>query len=308
MDYIGRTVGWRMGKMKILNLGSVNIDHVYAVDHFVRPGETIASNGYDIFAGGKGFNQSMALARAGAEVLHAGMIGEDGSWLEERLVENGVDTGNLKVVNDVTGHAIIQVVPQGENSIVLHAGANHRVSGEFLRDIFSTTTPGDYFLLQNETSSVTDAIQAAVCNGLKVAFNPAPMTAAVNEYALDGVALFILNETEAEALIGETSAEKIQSAMLRRFPAAGTVLTLGSKGAVYFDSDTKIEEPAVAVEAVDTTAAGDTFTGYFLAELMKGGTPGDALKWGCRAAELCVTRPGASDSIPRRSEVEKNFS
>lgn len=289
--------------MKILNLGSINIDHVYAVDHFVRPGETIASSGYNVFAGGKGFNQSIALVRAGAPVHHAGMVGKDGSWLLDRLVENGVDTTHVETAEEVTGHAIIQVVPEGENSIVLHAGANHQIGTAFLTDVLSSCSTDDYLLLQNETSSVGDAIGLAVSKGMKVAFNPAPMTGEVKTYPLDGVDLFILNETEAESLIGETSPGKIRSSMLAKFPTAAVVLTLGSRGAVYFDANGMIEAPAAAVEAVDTTAAGDTFTGYFLAELMNGGSSEDALKLGCQAAALCVTRPGASDSIPLRGEV-----
>jgi ribokinase len=291
--------------MKILNLGSINIDHVYAVDHFVRPGETLASSSYTIFAGGKGFNQSIALARAGAQVLHAGMIGKDGSWLLERLAENGVDTAQVEAVEGATGHAIIQVVPSGENSIVLHAGANHQVSDASLPGMLSSCSAGDYFLLQNETSAVSEAIRLAVSKGLKVVFNPAPMTNKVKSYQLESVDLFILNETEAETLIGETSSERIRSAIRDRFPTAAVVLTLGSKGAVYFDASATIEAPAAKVEAVDTTAAGDTFTGYFLAELMSGGTPEEALMFGCQAAALCVTRPGASDSIPLRDEVKK---
>jgi ribokinase len=114
--------------MKILNVGSINVDHVYTVPHFVRPGETIGATGYRVFSGGKGFNQSIALARAGAEVLHAGQVGKDGEWLVEELRRNGVDTTHVALSGEATGHALIQVAPSGENAIVVHGGANQTLA------------------------------------------------------------------------------------------------------------------------------------------------------------------------------------
>lgn len=290
--------------MHVLNVGSINVDHVYAVSHFVRPGETLDSSGYEVFAGGKGFNQSIALARAGAAVRHVGMVGEDGAWLLDRLVGEGVDVTHVGVAEVATGHAIIQVVPTGENAIVLYGGANHQVSRSAIEDALSSCSSGEYLLLQNETNVVAEAIRQGSERGLRVVFNPAPMAPAVRGYPLDCVDLFILNETEAEGLTGKTALEDVRIAMGQQFPRAATVLTLGSEGAVYFDSDSLIRQEAVAVRAVDTTAAGDTFIGYFLAELMRSGDPASALSLGCRAAAICVTRPGASDSIPFRDELE----
>ncbi len=290
--------------MRLLNIGSVNIDHVYTVDHFVRPGETLASVQYDIFAGGKGFNQSIALARAGVAVRHAGMVGDDGAWLLERLQREGVDITPLAVTTSATGHAVIQVVPTGENAIVLHGGANLAITDALIAQSVSSCSPGDYLLVQNETSSVAASIRIGRQHGLRVVFNPAPMTPAVRGYPLHDVDIFILNETEAEMLTGETMPEGIRRAMSKQFPRAATVLTLGRQGALYFDSLRLLRQPAEAVAAVDTTAAGDTFIGYFLAELMRSGDPGKALALGCRASAICVTRVGASDSIPDRSEAE----
>jgi len=290
--------------MRILNIGSMNVDHVYAVEHFVRPGETLASSRYQVFAGGKGFNQSIALGRAGAAVRHAGIVGKDGAWLVDRLSREGVDIEFVEVTDGPTGHAIIQVAPSGENAIVLFAGANHQVTQEAIDRAASSCSAGDYLLLQNETSAVANAIQIGKRRGLKVVLNPAPMTAAVRDYPLDAVDLFILNETEAQGLTGESSADAIRAAMRTRFPRAATVLTLGRQGAMYFDADRQLHQPAAAVQAVDTTAAGDTFIGYFLAELTQSNDPAKALALGCRAAAICVTRPGASDSIPLRKEVE----
>lgn len=290
--------------MKILNVGSINIDHVYNVDHFVRPGETLSGSGYSVFAGGKGFNQSIALARAGATTCHAGMVGKDAEWLLRRLEQEGVDTKHVEVTETATGHAIIQVIPSGENAIVLYGGANQAVTESEITRALSAFLPGDYLLVQNETSSVAEAIRSGRELGLQIAFNPSPMTSSVRNYPLGCVDIFILNETEAEGLTGETTPEGIRIVMCEQFPRAGTVLTLGSQGAVYFDADNLYRKAAVAVDAVDTTAAGDTFLGFFLAELMQSGDPAGALDQGCRASAICVTRPGASDSIPLRQELQ----
>jgi ribokinase len=291
--------------MRVLNIGSINIDHVYKVDHFARAGETIAGLNYSIFAGGKGFNQSIALARAGASTLHAGRVGEDASWLLRRLEQEGVDASHVTVSKDATGHAIIQVIPDGENAIVLYGGANQLISESDIESALSACSAGDYLLVQNETSCVAQAIQKARDSGLRVVFNPAPMTANVHRYPLECVDIFILNETEAEGLTGKTDPAGIIASMRDRFPRSATVLTRGSKGAIYFDASSVHHEPALPADAVDTTAAGDTFIGFFLAELMLTEDPVKALAQGCHAAAVCVTRAGASDSIPLRQELHR---
>lgn len=297
-------MGVATDRMNILNLGSINVDHVYAVAHFVRAGETLAGTRYQVFAGGKGFNQSMALARAGACVIHLGRIGRDAEWLLRRLQAEGIETAHITSDEAATGHAVIQVVPSGENAIVLYGGANLALTDSDLDVALAACSPGDYFLLQNETSLVGEAISKAHARGMRVILNPAPMAANILEAPLERVDMFILNETEAEGLTGQSNQDEIQATMRRRFPRAATVLTLGHRGAVYADATTSHHEAALSVTAVDTTAAGDTFIGYFLAELMRGGDPAAALKAGCRAAAICVTRAGASDSIPYRNEVE----
>ena len=290
--------------MRILNLGSINIDHVYEVEHFVRPGETLSGLSYNIFAGGKGFNQSVALARAGAATLHAGRVGKDAAWLLRRFEEEGVDTTHVNVDRSATGHAIIQVVPSGENAIVLYGGANQAVTESDLASALSSCSPQDYLLVQNETSSVAQAIREAHKRDLRVVFNPAPMTSDVHGYPLGLVDIFILNETEAEGLTGKADPDDVRVRMREQYPGSATVLTMGSKGAMYFDANELHHEAALAVNAVDTTAAGDTFIGFFLAELMQSGNPARALAQGCRAAAICVTRAGASDSIPLREDLE----
>lgn len=287
---------------RILNLGSINIDHVYAVDHFVRPGETLASKGYQVHAGGKGYNQTIALARAGAAVTHLGAIGQDGQWLVDRLAEEGVGVGQIYRSAEATGHAIIQVSPAGENAIVLHAGANYSIGQEAVAAALAACEPRDWLLTQNETSTVADAMRAAKAKGLKIAFNPAPMTGAVAGYPLELVDLFICNETEAAEITGVAVADA-PAALRAKYPHTAVVLTLGSQGAQYCDARGDIFQAAEKVQAVDTTAAGDTFIGFFLAELLANGDAQAALALGCRAAGICVTRPGAASAIPRRDEV-----
>ncbi len=291
--------------MRVLNFGSLNIDHVYAIDHFVRPGETIASHDYQVFAGGKGFNQSLALARGGAAVWHAGKIGQDGLWLKAQLESEGVDVSQITIApKDPTGHAMIQVNPSGENAIVLHGGANQCVTATEVVTALSSFAAGDYLLLQNEISSISNLISAGAQRGLRVVFNPAPMTPAIRSYPLESIAVFILNETEAAELTGATVPEAIGAAMRQSFPNAITVLTLGRQGAICFQAHDTIYQPAEKVTALDTTGAGDTFIGFFLAQLIQTNDIQQALQMGCRAAALCVTRPGAAASIPRRAEIK----
>ena len=292
--------------MSILVFGSLNIDHVYQVEHLVRPGETLPSTEYRRFQGGKGANQSVALARAGADVFHAGRIGSEGLWLRDAIAAEGVDVTHVGLDNQPTGHAIIQVDPAGENSILLYGGANLTVTSDDAHYVLSHFGEGDWLLLQNEISSLPAILREASERGLKVAFNPAPMTPDVQGYPLDGVSLLVVNQTEGAALAGveDASPELLVGMLQARFPDAAILLTLGGDGSLYVSGGEQIRTPAQAVEAVDTTAAGDTFIGYFLAELLAVESVPEALALASRAAALCVTRPGAAGSIPRRSEIE----
>ena len=290
--------------MKILNFGSLNIDHVYSVDHIVRPGETLSSSRYQRFCGGKGLNQSIALARAGAQVLHAGKVGAEGLFLKERLARDGVNAEYVDVVDDPGGHAIIQVDPRGENSIVLFGGANKAITRADAARPLEAMSPGDFLLLQNEISAMADIMALASQKGLRIAFNPAPFGPEVPEYPLDAVDVFFVNETEGQGLTGEQDPQAMLRAMRARFPKASLVLTLGAEGALFANPRERHQVDAVPVEAVDTTAAGDTFIGFFLAEFAKGGAIPLCLGRACRAAALCVARPGAADSIPLLGELE----
>lgn len=290
--------------MRVLNFGSLNIDHVYRVERIVQPGETIDSLRVDVFPGGKGMNQSVALARAGCRTCHAGNIGADGQFLRELLEENGVDCTWLRTVSVGSGSTFIQVDDEGQNSIVLNGGANRANTREYVDQVLDEFGEGDLILLQNEINELDYILRCAAEKGMTIVLNPSPMNAKLLTCDLSGVSIFILNEMEAMAITGEQQPDRILDTMQNRFPEAQVVLTLGSRGAVYQGSGTTIFQQACTVKAVDTTAAGDTFTGYFLAGLARGDEIKNCLIDAVRAAAVAVTRPGAATSIPLRSEME----
>ena len=291
--------------MKILNFGSLNIDKVYEVDHLVRPGETITSRSYKEFCGGKGLNQSIALASAGAKVYHAGKIGRDGLFLKKFLEKTGVDVSNIDFTEGPSGHANIQVNRNGENSIVLFGGANQRITEKDVGNIIHEFNSKDYILLQNEISAIPEILRRASEANLNIVFNPAPMGPEVLRYPLNGVKYFIMNETEGEGFTGEKIPEHIISNLLTTFPNASIILTLGENGVFYADQEKRLFTPAEKVVALDTTGAGDTFVGYFVAELVAGLSVGKCLRTASQAAAICVTRPGAAESIPKKGELSR---
>lgn len=289
--------------MRIINIGSLNIDYVYHVDEFVMGGETKLSESMEIFSGGKGLNQSIALKRAGAEVCHAGLIGRDGSFLKELLQKEGVNTDFISYVDGSTGHAIIQVNKHGENCILLFGGANQRFSEEYIDSVLSSCNKGDYILLQNEINKMDYIINKAYDLGVKIILNPSPLNDCLKDYPLDKVSTFILNEVEGSQLTGRDEPEIILNELTNKYADSEFVLTLGSKGVIYAYKDKRIAVEAKKVAAVDTTAAGDTFTGYYLSSILMGKTVKEVLEIATAAAAIAVTRPGAAPSIPMLHEV-----
>jgi ribokinase len=290
--------------MKVLNFGSLNFDHFYEVEHIVRPGETISSGKYRLACGGKGLNQSVSLAHAGANVFHAGKVGRDGEALLTCLKAAGVDTSYVGMGEEApSGHAIIQVDKAGQNSIIIHGGANRAILQEDVSRVLGDFGPGDCLLLQNEVSCIPEMIDQAKKQSLTIFLNPAPMDERVADYPLNKVDYFIINEIEGRELSREIEAKAILAAMRKRFPRSAILLTLGEKGVLYADPQTSLAVPAEKVKAVDTTAAGDTFTGFFIALKLAGKPTEACLRTACHAAAICVTRPGAADSIPFLNEV-----
>lgn len=289
--------------MKILNFGSINIDNVYHVDDFVKPGETKKSLSFQVFPGGKGLNQSVALARAGAAVYHAGKIGTDGQWLADLMKTSGVNTALVEKAKCDTGKAIIQVSDTGQNAIILYEGANQEMDRKYIERVLDQFCAGDILVLQNEINLVPEMIESARQRGLKIALNPSPANEVIHQCDLSKIQWLLLNEVEGEWMTGKKEPEEICRELLKAYPDMEVVLTLGSQGVLYQSAEKKCFQKAFKVDAVDTTGAGDTFTGYFLRCVSEGETPEKALRLASKAASIAVSRAGAAVSIPYWSEV-----
>ena len=296
--------------MKVLNFGSLNIDYVYDVDDFVKKGETISSKALNVFSGGKGLNQSVALARAGAEVYHAGMIGEDGKFLLDLLKEAGVNTDKVLIRDDIrTGNAIIQRDKSGDNCIILFAGANRSITKDYVDSVLAGFEKGDYIVLQNEISELAYIVEKAHKIGMKIVLNPSPMDEKIGELNLDYVDYFLLNETETLKLseMAEFDIKECMEKLINRFKGAGILITLGDKGSIYSGGNITVEQNAVKTKVVDTTAAGDTFAGYFVSGILAGKEMDTVIKEVTVAASIAVSRIGAAPSIPEMREVEERY-
>lgn len=291
--------------MKVLNFGALNIDYVYEVDHFVKAGETQSSKSLSIFCGGKGFNQTIALSRSGSKVWHAGAVGEkDSDILLEQLVQTGVNIDLIQKKPGNSGHAIIQKESDGQNCILLYGGANQAICKEDVDETFLHFDKGDFILLQNEISQISYIINKAHEKGMKIVFNPSPMNDLINTYPLEYIDYFILNEIEAEGICGASgTGDEMIEKISNRFPRAKIVLTLGQEGSIYKDEDRMLNQEIYTVKAVDTTAAGDTYTGYFIGSIIKGEPVEKALDYAAKASAISVTRHGAGPSIPELKEV-----
>ena len=293
--------------MKILNFGSCNLDYVYAMDHIVRVGETQSATGRETFPGGKGLNQSIAIARAGAQVFHAGCVGRDGNMLREVLSESGVDLSYLSTVDSPNGHAVIQVSAKGENSIFLYAGSNAMVSREIVDEVLTHFDEGDILLLQNEISNVPYIIEKAHEKRMQIIFNPSPFTEELREIDLGRLTYLILNEVEARDISDADDPKDILSYFHTTYPDLRVMLTLGKEGSVYSDRNCEIRQEIYPADVVDTTAAGDTFTGYFVAGIAAGEDYAKTLKIATAASSIAVSRAGAAPSIPHRQEVFERY-
>lgn len=289
--------------MRVLNIGSLNIDYVYSVDHIILPGETEATGSRNTYLGGKGMNQSCALAKAGVDVYHGGLIGEDGRIFLDACREYGVHSEFIETVDGPSGHTVIQLDKNAQNSILLYGGANQKLTPEYVDRVLSHFGSGDILLLQNEVNLLPYIVDRAFEKGLQIALNPSPFNEKLNAVDMKKISIFLLNEVEGFQLTGEKKADAILAKLREMFPHARIMLTLGKDGAVYADAHQRIFQPVFSVKAVDTTAAGDTFTGYFLAGLAEGLPMDEVLRMSAKASSIAVTRDGAVPSIPYRAEV-----
>lgn len=291
--------------MKIVNFGSLNIDYVYRVDEFLLPGETKPAKSRDVFCGGKGLNQSIACARAGLNTYHAAFLGAEGRFLSEKLAESGVKTDYIREVPQSCGHAMIQVNDHGQNCILLYPGTNALLTEAFANEVLSHFSSGDVLLLQNETNLVPELMKKAAERGMRIAFNAAPFTKAVLGFPIGLVRWLFVNEIEGAALSGKTEPGAVAAALRKAYPNTEVVLTLGAAGCLYAGAEGTFSVPAADVRPIDTTAAGDTFTGYYLMAALGGQGAKRALEIASAASGLAITRMGAADSIPSIRELRE---
>lgn len=291
--------------MKVLNFGSLNLDYVYRVPHFAAPGETLAAASRSVNLGGKGFNQTVALARAGATVFHAGCVGSEGRPLTAFLEENGVDVTFLQQVDRPQGRAIIQVTDTGENCILLFGGSNEAVTERQADEVLARFGAGDWLVLQNEIPCVEYLARQAAARGMQVFLNPSPFSEALRDLDYTLVSWLAVNEVEARQLTGRTCPEEAWAALHGTWPRLNMLLTLGGAGSVCFTPGGTCRQAAFSVRAVDTTGAGDTFTGFFLAGLAEGLPLQACMRQAAMAAAISVSRPGAACSIPTAREVDR---
>ncbi len=292
---------------RALNFGSLNLDYVYRVDHFVRPGETLDATTQVVNPGGKGLNQSIALARAGAAVWHAGCVGVGGASLAELLHNEGVDTTHLANVTELQGNAVIQVVPSGQNAIVLFGGSNRCIASEQVEQAIGAFDAGDWLVLQNEVNALGALVECAYAHGLNIALNPSPYNEALEAVDFGKLSWLFVNEVEARQISGSGDPEEAWRVLHEQYPRLSVLITLGDEGSVAYQvldgHVQKARQDTFSVEAVDTTGAGDTYTGFFVGALMEGLPLATCMRRASMAAALSVTRPGAATSIPTLQEV-----
>ena len=290
---------------KLVNLGSLCIDHVFHVPHISSAGETVASTAYEIHPGGKGLNQSLAAAKAGIDVLHAGCIGQDGAMLVDALVTGGVNVAHVVSLPDsASGSAFIQVDPNGQNAIAITGGANRGIPQSMVSEVLELVTKDDWLLLQNEINDLEFVLEVAQAKGIKVAFNVAPVDGREQHYSLDAISMLIVNEIEAMALVAASDYQEAFRELTSRYPNMEVVLTLGRDGVIFGHGHDMFDLAAFDVEAADETAAGDAFIGYLMASMLQGRSRQAALRTASAAGALAVTTMGAATSVPTSGEVE----
>lgn len=290
--------------MKIYNLGSLNIEHVYQVDNSEVAGAHLISKDYHRAPGGKGFYQSLAISRAGAQVAHVGFTGPEGRFIKKTLERNGVDTTHVYQVDHHTGQTFIQTTEQGVKNKVRYHGANFSFESNFLATIFDTVQQGDLLLIQNEINDIPRILEQAHSAKIDVTFHPSPFSEAILTYPLELVNTLIFSLTTGEKLTQKSDPAQIMQALLTKYPNMSLILTLGAQGAWYMDKTQKIKVPADPVHAIDEKQAGNTFVGYYLAHKLQGHPIESCLKMACRASALCVTRQGKSATIPYLAEIK----
>ncbi len=281
----------------ILNFGSINIDYVYRLQTLPQAGETLSCQGFARYLGGKGINQSIAIARAGGAVKHIGAVGADGAFALAQIADMGLDTNDIRVTDTATGHAVICLDKQGENHIIIHAGANAELTEDQINSALDTNPKAEWVVIQNETNLTEYIAKSAKQRGLSLAYSAAPFDATACQTILPYLDILAVNETEAAAL---SHAMKTPITDLK-IPTL--LITKGAKGAELWQNGACISVKGLPVKAIDTVGAGDTFFGSFIARLQNGTPAQEALNYAASAAALQCTLKGAATAIPSQQTV-----
>ena len=290
--------------MRILCYGSLNIDMIFTVPHFVEAGETLSSSSMTRSAGGKGANQAAALAKAGCETYMAGKVGKDGQFLVDILDDFSVDCSNVMVTDNPSGQAIIQLASNNQNAIILLPGENKNIKKDEIDNVLGKFSAGDWIVLQNEINQIGYIMEKAAERNMRICFNPAPFEDSVRSLPLNLVELLIVNEIEGAGLAGtKGDYEEIAKHLASLYPKQEIIMTAGSMGAYYAGREGFIYQPIIDYPVVDTTAAGDTFIGYYLASCIRGLCVKDALYYASKASGIAVSRHGAMQSVPVKDEI-----
>ncbi len=283
----------------IFNLASINLDKILELERLPTAGETIAGQHSKVSLGGKGTNISVAIQRAGQDVTHIGAIHHEDTVLRQLLIEAGIGNEFVEASQELSGEAIILLDQNAENSIIVIAGANRHISESHIVQSLKNAKADDWLVMQNETNGQIKAVEIAKQKGMKVAYVAAPFETDAVRKVMNDLDLLILNETEAHQLsrsVGDLTDGQIIPKVL---------VTLGAAGAVLYGTDGKIEIDGHKVEPRDTTAAGDTFCGFYIAGIASGLTEQPAIKQANAAAALAVQTLGASDSIPFLKDMQE---
>jgi ribokinase len=283
--------------MTVYCYGSINLDHIYTLPHRLAPGETLAATAYHIELGGKGANQSVAAARAGAVVRHIGAVGPGGA--QAQLAAFGVDVSGVQVVAEATGHAIILLEPGGENSIVIHPGANRALDLDAAKAALGAAEIGDLLLIQNEVAYAAEIAEYGMGLGMEVIYSAAPFDAAAVQAVLPFTNMLIVNAVEAAQL------QDSLGVAFEDLPVETVIVTKGAEGASWHARGTpEIHVPAMAACVVDTTGAGDCFTGALAAALDEVMLPQDAMRFAAAASGLQVGQKGTASAMPNRAQID----
>ncbi len=287
----------------ILNFGSINIDYVYRLKTLPQAGETLSCQEFERCLGGKGINQSIAIARAGGAVKHIGAVGADGAFALAQIADMGLDTNDIRVTDTATGHAVICLDKQGENHIIIHAGANAELTENQINSALDANanpqTPpnSQWIVIQNETNLTEYIAKSAKQRGLSLAYSAAPFDATACQTILPYLDILAVNETEATAL------SHAMQTPITDLKIPTLLITKGAKGAELWQNGACISVRGLPVKAIDTVGAGDTFFGSFIARLQNGTPAQEALNYAASAAALQCTRKGAATAIPDQKTV-----